>query len=176
MSYTCQTIAPARVLHPRGSNPPHPPPLPNTCRRSHPPSGPVSGRTIHLMSRRKSSDTSTPSAKRPRASSPFRSPAVAAGAAMAADHGTFKLNATYFAELDIAWRKVCQHPVFQGLPKMKSQPIGMEGLDIIKFKSNIAQHGTHTCGGNLFWADVFFTATPGVPINRRGVHCLTFHL
>ena len=95
---------------------------------------------------------------------------------MAADHGTFKLNATYFAELDIAYKKVCQHPVFQGLPKMKSQPIGMEGLDIIKFKSNIAQHGTHTCGGNLFWADVFFTATPGVPINRRGVHCLTFHL
>ena len=75
------------------------------------------------MSKRKSSDTSTPSAKRPHARSPYRSPGIAAGAAMAADHGTFKLNATYFAELDIAYKKVCQHPVFQGLPKMKSQPI-----------------------------------------------------
>jgi hypothetical protein len=95
---------------------------------------------------------------------------------MAADHGTFKLNATYFAELDIAYKKVCQHPVFQGLSKMKTPPIGMDGLDIVKFKSNIDQHGTHTCGGNVFWADVFFTATPGVPINRRGVRRFTSHL
>ncbi len=57
---------------------------------------------------------------------------------------------------------------------MKTPPVGMDGLDIVKFKSKIDNHGTHTCGGNLFWADVFFTATPGVPINRRGVQRITF--
>ena len=92
---------------------------------------------------------------------------------MVADHSAFKLNATYFAELDIAWKKVCNHPVLQGLPKMKTPPVGLAGLDIDKFKSNIDSHGTHTCGGNVFWADIFFTATPGVPINRRGVQRLT---
>jgi len=92
---------------------------------------------------------------------------------MVADHSTFKLNATYFAELDIAWKKVCNHPVFQGLPKMKTPPVGLAGLDIDKLKSNIDNHGTYTCGGNVFWADIFFTATPGVPINRRGVQRLT---
>ena len=99
------------------------------------------------------------------------SPAVvsSAGASLAADHGTFKLNATYLAELDIAWQKVNNHPVFQGLAKLSIPPIGMEGLDVAKFNDNIVTHGTHTCGGNLFWADIFFTGTPGVPINRRGV-------
>jgi hypothetical protein len=124
------------------------------------------------MSRRRSSETPTSAAKRPK--SAVASPGIAAGAAMASDHGTFKLNATYFAELDIAWKKVCNHPVFQGLPKMNTPPVGMDGLDIVKFQSNIDNHGTHTCGGNLFWADVFFTATPGVPINRRGVQRITF--
>ena len=55
------------------------------------------------------------------------SPAVvsSAGASLAADHGTFKLNAEYLADLDIAWQKVNNHPVFQGLAKLSIPPIPM---------------------------------------------------
>jgi hypothetical protein len=84
----------------------------------------------------------------------------------------FKLNATYLADLDVAWQKVNGHPVFQGLPRMYTPPIGMTGFDNQQFTSSIEQHGTYTCGGTLFWADLFYTGTPGVPINRRAAPVL----
>jgi hypothetical protein len=91
------------------------------------------------MSKRRGPETPISAGKRSSFKSPSRgvvsSPAVvsSAGASLAADHGTFKLNATYLAELDIAWQKVNKHLVFQVLAKLSTPPIGMEGLDVVKF-------------------------------------------
>lgn len=125
------------------------------------------------MSAKRPRPPETPAKRTSLASQSGRSPSVstAAGSTLAADHGTFKLNAAYLADLDVAWQKVNTHPVFQGLPKLQTSPIGMQGLDIDQFNHDMSAHDTYTCGGNLFWADPFFTGTPGVPINRRGV-CL----
>ena len=84
----------------------------------------------------------------------------------------FKLNAGYLADLDVAWQKVTGHPVFQGIHRTDTSPIGMTGFDLQEFTTSIEKHGTYTCGGNLFWADLFYTGTPGVPINRRGAPIL----
>ena len=97
------------------------------------------------------------------------STSASASASLSADHGTFKVNASYLAELDVAWQKINNHPVFQGLPRLQTAPMGMTGFDIRQFTESIDRHGNYTCGGNLFWADPFYTGTPGVPINRRGV-------
>ena len=88
---------------------------------------------------------------------------------MSSDHTAFKLNASYLADLDIAWQKVNQHPMFQGIPRLRVPPIGMSAFDLQEFTASIDTHGIYTCGGNVFWADPFYTGTPGVPINRRGV-------
>jgi hypothetical protein len=46
--------------------------------------------------------------------------------------------------------------------------MGMAGFNAQQFTESMDKHGRYTCGGNLFWADPFYTSTPGVPINRRG--------
>ena len=96
---------------------------------------------------------------------------VSAGAAQSMSD-VFKLNAGYLADLDVAWQKVTGHPVFQGIHRTYTSPIGMTGFDLQEFTTSIEKHGTYTCGGNLFWADLFYTGTPGVPINRRGAPVL----
>jgi hypothetical protein len=80
---------------------------------------------------------------------------------------------SYLADLDTAWQKVNDHPVFHDLPRLQTQPMGMAGFDIRQFTESMATHGSYTCGGNLFWADPFYTSTPGVPINRRGAPLLS---
>ena len=91
---------------------------------------------------------------------------------MASDHGTFKLNASYLADLDVAWQTIINHPVFQGITRLETPPVGMTGFDNQQFTRSIDDHNTCTCGGNVFWADPFYTGTPGVPINRRGARRL----
>jgi hypothetical protein len=87
---------------------------------------------------------------------------------LATESLTEKVNASYLAELEIAWRTVNAHPVFQGLPTLRTPPIGIQGFDIDKFDMDINTYGHYTCGGNIFWADLLYTGTSGVPINRRG--------
>jgi hypothetical protein len=96
------------------------------------------------------------------------STSASASAAMSADHGTFKLNASYLACLDVAWQKINNHPVFQGIPRLQTAPMTMTGFDVQQFTTSMGEHGCYTCGGNLFWANPFYTGTPGVPINRHG--------
>jgi hypothetical protein len=87
---------------------------------------------------------------------------------MATEKPTDKLNIPYLEELEIAWRSVNTHPVFQGLPKLQTPPIDIQGFDVNKFKTDVDTYGQYTCGGNMFWADLLYTGTFGVPIIRRG--------
>ena len=101
--------------------------------------------------------------------SPASSSIIAsASATLISDRGTFKLNANYLAELDIAWAKLTTHPLFQGIATLSIPPVSMQGLDLTKLQEDINNHGTYTCGGNLFWADPVYTGTPGAPRTRPG--------
>lgn len=67
------------------------------------------------------------------------------------------------------WR----HPMFTGiandLPLKISQMSHIAPFDETDYQMSIRDKGIYICGANLFWANPFFTACPGVPINRQGV-------
>lgn len=120
------------------------------------------------MSAKRSAEPSTPQTDAKRRNNQSPATPTPTLSMLATDHPTYKLNASYLAELDVAWQRVLAHPVFQGLPTMQTPPIGIQGFDVTAFSAAMSEHGQYTCGGNLFWADLFYTGTPGVPINRRG--------
>lgn len=74
-----------------------------------------------------------------------------------------------------------RHPLFTDIAKDQPLKISEKShiapFDSKDFKMAIAEKGVYTCGANLFWANLFYTACPGVPINRAGVfasgqHCV----
>ena len=66
-----------------------------------------------------------------------------------------------------------RHPLFKDIAKEKPLKISemshIAPFDPKDYKAAIAAKGVYTCGANLFWANLFYTACPGVPINRTGV-------
>lgn len=78
-------------------------------------------------------------------------------------------------------RQNIRHPQFTGIandmPLKISQKSHIAPFNAIDYKIAIEENGMYTCGINLFWANPFFSACPGVPINRAGVrtsdqHCV----
>jgi hypothetical protein len=50
----------------------------------------------------------------------------------------------------------------------------INAFNVADFKTSMAGGNPYTCGANAFWASPFYTTSPGVPINRTGVHALAF--
>lgn len=89
----------------------------------------------------------------------------------------FFVNATHWAEVEAAWQLIVDHPVFSGIMSEMPLPIGETGINtfnVVDFKTAMTGGKPYTCGANAFWASPFFTTSPGVPINRHGVHNLAF--
>jgi hypothetical protein len=95
------------------------------------------------------------------------------------DHGPttspsgFLVNAAHWAAVEAAWAKIQEHDVFTGI--CAENPLGLEVSGVNPFSADDCRliltkpSATYTCGFNAFWANPFFTTTPGVPINRAGV-------
>jgi len=66
-----------------------------------------------------------------------------------------------------------RHPQFTGiandLPLKISQMSHIAPFDAADYQIAIRDKGVYTCGANLFWANPFYTACTGVPVNRAGV-------
>jgi hypothetical protein len=87
----------------------------------------------------------------------------------------FFVNASHWAEVETAWQLIVDHPVFSGIMSEMPLPIDQTGIvafNAVDFNKSMSNGKPYTCGANAFWASPFFTTSPGVPINRHGVHAL----
>lgn len=76
------------------------------------------------------------------------------------------INSSYMEELRLAWSKV--KSLFPDVERMMPESISMSSFDLVAFQTAMASGSTYSCGGNILWADPFYSASPSVPVNRNG--------
>ena len=101
----------------------------------------------------------------------------AAMAIVPAEAGTsVNLNSEHFNELRDAYNTIMGHQLFAGIHKLKPLHINAGGhtgaFKRQDFDLAMEQKGTYISGANLLWLNLWWSATPGMPLSRSGIRAL----
>ena len=83
------------------------------------------------------------------------------------------LNSDHYQEVRSAHNLMMGNPVFEGihtaLPLSVEAGSHIEAFDTPKFMKAMGDCGEFITGANLFWLNLWWSATPGLPLNKGGI-------
>ena len=89
---------------------------------------------------------------------------------------TVDMNVDHSNSLREAYNRVMECPAFQGIIQ-KQPPSVAEGGRMAPFNTNdynaaMQTRGIYSCGANILWVNLWWSATPSMPLNRSGIKAL----